>query len=214
MKKLFLLSMVMLASAAAFAQSSEFKPFRVGLGLGYASPQGDGAKGGVLLYLEPSYRISDAIALGLRLETAIMLRGTTFVTAGNTSSASGSVSASGSYTVNGQYYFSNKGFRPFVGAGLGLYSLASASFSSTTSGNNTSSSSSDAVSGGTKFGFYPRIGFDASHFTMNIEYNVIGKSTNSFTYDSNGVVSTGKSETKNNYLGVKVGFFIGGGKRS
>lgn len=213
MKKLLLLAFAVTASLVASAQSTDYKPFRVGLGLGYASPQGDGAKGGVLFYLEPSYRISDAIALGFRLETAIMLRGTTYVTAGSTSTASGSVSASGSYTVNGQYYFSNNGFRPFVGAGLGLYSLASASFTATNSGNNSSSSSSDAVSGGTKFGFYPRIGFDAGHFTMNIEYNIIGKSANSFSYTSNGVPTAGKSETKNNYLGIKVGFFLGGGKR-
>ncbi|MBA4144964.1 MAG: hypothetical protein DI538_20780 [Azospira oryzae] len=212
MKKLVLLSMVMLASAVAFAQS-EFKPFRVGLGTGYAVPQGDGAKGGIVLYLEPSYRVSDAIALGLRLETAIMLRGTTYVISNTTSAGSGSVSASGSYTVNGQYYFSNKGFRPFVGAGLGLYSLASASFTYASNGNTSTSNTSDAVSGGTKFGFYPRIGFDASHFTMNIEYNIIGKSTNSFTATSNGVATTGTSETKNNYLAVKVGVFIGGGRR-
>jgi outer membrane protein X len=210
MKKFLLVMIIAIASASAFAQ--DFRPFRVGLGTGFASPAGDGAKGGVLFYLEPSYRINNAIALGLRLETAVMLRGTTYSTAGSTSTASGSVSASGSYTVNGQYYLSNNKFRPFVGLGLGAYQLASASFTATSSGGSSSSNTSDAVSGGTKFGFYPRIGFDAGHFTMNLEYNIIGKSTNSFTYTSNTGPIVGKSETKNNYLGIKIGFFIGGGR--
>jgi len=212
MKKLLLILVV--AAAVTSASAQDFGRFRVGLGTGYASPAGDGAKGGVLLYLEPSYRITDAIAVGLRTEVAVMLRGTTFTTGTTTSSASGSVSASGSYTLNGQYYFSNNGFRPFAGLGFGIYQLASASFSSTTTGSTTTSSSSEAVAAGSKFGFYPRIGFDAGHFTMNIEYNIIPKSTNSFTYTSGGAISTGKSETKNNYLGVKIGFFIGGGRKS
>ena len=211
MKKIILLSCVLIASVTAFSQ--DFKPFRVGLGAGFASPQGDGAKGGVLLYLEPSYRVSDAIAIGLKAKIAVMARGAS-VTVGNTvTSAEGSVSGAGSYTLNGQYYFSNNTFRPFVGAGFGIYSLASASFSSTTTGSSTTSNNSDAVSGGTKFGFYPRVGFDAGHFTFNIEYNIIPKSTNSYSYSSGQSTVVANSESKNSYLGIRVGAFIGGGKR-
>lgn len=214
MKKLSLLIVFFAAISAITVKAQDYKPFRVGLGLGYASPAGDGAKGGVLFYLEPSYRVTDQIAVGLKAEAAVMLRGTTFTQNGQTSAASGSVSAAGSYTLNGQYYFMDGGFRPFAGLGFGIYSLASASFSAVNTGGSSSSSASEAVSGGTKFGFYPRIGFDAGHFTMNIEYNIIPKSTNSFQVDTGSGFTTAKSETKNNYLGIRIGFFIGGGKKS
>ena len=204
---LFVFAITLYSSAIA----QEFRPFRVGLGTGFASPSGEGAKGGVLLYLEPSYRINSAIAVGLRAELAVMARGT-ILSSGANSTADFDVSANGSYTLNGQYYFSNRGFRPFVGAGFGVYTLASQKVKSFSNGSTSVSTTGGEISGGTKFGFYPRVGFDAGHFTFNIEYNIIPKSTNSFTYDSNGVQTNGKSETKNNYLGIKLGFFIGGGR--
>ncbi len=213
MKKLLLsLAFFALVSTAA-VHAQDYKPFRVGLGLGFASPAGDGAKGGVLFYLEPSYRVTDAIAVGLKAEAAVMFRGTTITQSGQSYAGSGTVSGSGSYTLNGIYYFTNTGFRPYAGVGFGIYSLASASVSFAGNGNTQTSSQTDAVSGGTKFGFYPRVGFDAGHFTFNIEYNIVPKSTNSFQVDNNGTITTATSETKNNYLGIRIGFFIGGGKR-
>ncbi|HCR54026.1 MAG TPA: hypothetical protein DIW27_06385, partial [Cytophagales bacterium] len=128
MKK-YLLIVGFIGAAFLTASAQEYKPVKVGLGLGYASPGGDGAKGGVLLYLEPAYRVNDALAIGLRLETAIMVRGATFTSGGTSISSDAEAKANASYTVNGQYYFSNNSFRPFAGVGLGIYSLASASVS-------------------------------------------------------------------------------------
>lgn len=213
MKKILSLIVFFAAVSTATVHAQEFKPFRVGLGLGYAGPAGDGAKGGVLFYLEPSYRITDNIAVGLKAEIAVMLRGATFTQSGQTQTYDGTASAAGSYTLNGQYYFSTGGFRPYVGLGFGLYQLASAKVSGFSNGNTQVSNQSETVSGGTKFGFYPRIGFDAGHFTMNLEYNIIGASTETVSIDNNGTVTTGKVDTKNNYLGVRLGFFIGGGRR-
>jgi hypothetical protein len=59
------------------------------------------------------------------------------------------------------------------------------------------------VAGGSKLGFYVRIGFDFSHFTLALEYNLIHSSTIEF---SNSTVS-------NNYIGVRIGVFFFGGKR-
>jgi hypothetical protein len=210
MKKTILFSCALLASVSAFSQ--DFKPIRLAFGLGFASPPGSGAKGGVLLYLEPSYRVSDAFAIGLRAEVAVMGRGTSYQGV-NSSSFSGTVSANGSYTLNGQYYFSNGRFRPFIGAGFGVYALASEKVNETTSGGVTVSNNGTAVSGGTKIGFYPRFGFDAGHFSFNLEYNILGSSVNSYTISSNGVQSSSNGTTKNNYLGIKFGFFIGGGRK-
>ncbi len=206
MKK-YLLVIGFLGAMLFTANAQDYKNFRVGLGLGYASPGGEGAKGGVLLYLEPSYRVNDQIAVGLRLETAAMARGVAFSGTGTTATSDAEVSANASYTINGQYYFSNGTFRPFAGLGFGIYSLASVS-ASVTGGSGGSSSTVEASASTSEFGFYPRLGFDAGHFTMQVEYNLI-PATESLVVSG---TSTFTSEAKNSYLGVKLGFFIGGGK--
>ncbi|HZY79739.1 MAG TPA: outer membrane beta-barrel protein [Cyclobacteriaceae bacterium] len=212
MKKIFKLVVLFVVFGTATVQAQSFKAFRVGLGVGYASPAGEGTKAGLLIYLEPSYRLTDAIVVGLKAEGAVMARAARVTQNGQTTTAKGTVSAAGSYTLNGQYYLMNGGFRPFVGAGFGIYSLGS--ISGTASSDGTSSSSSGEVStSSAKFGFYPRVGFDAGHFTMNVEYNIIGKSTNSYQVNSNGTITNATSESKNNYLGIRIGFFIGGGRK-
>lgn len=205
MKKLStVLFLILFAAVAVNAQ--EFKKFKWGLGLGYAIPGGSGAKGGVLIYSEPAYRINDQIILGLRMEFAGMARGYS-----NGVAASASVSFAGSYALTGQYYFSNNTFRPFVGLGIGTYKLASVS----------ALASADnqyyyAGVSGSKFGFFPRVGFDAGHFNMAIEYNLVGKTTlRGYDMDTDTIdPSAPKVDQKNGYIGVKFGVSIGGGKRN
>ena len=71
-----------------------------------------------------------------------------------------------------------------------MYSLASASVSAGTTGG------SSEVAAATKFGFYPRVGFDAGHFTLSLDYNLVP--------ETNGI--------KNSYIGIRFGGFFGGGK--
>ena len=177
--------LIVLTTAAAVAQ--EYKAFRVGIGLGYANASGKGAKGGVLWALEPGYRVNDQILANLRIEGAVIGRGYADET-----SASVDVAALGSYSLNGQYYFNNNNFRPYVGAGFGLFSLASASVSAGTTGG-----SSTVVAAANKIGFYPRVGFDVGHFTLNIDYNIVP--------ETEGI--------KNSYLGIRIGGFFGGGRK-
>ena len=176
--------LVVLTAAGAVAQ--EFKTFRVGVGLGYALASGKGAKGGVLFNIEPGYRVNDQILANLRIEGAVIGRGYADET-----SASVDVAALASYTLNGQYYFNNNNFRPFVGAGFGMYSLASASVSAGTNGG------TSEVAAATKIGFYPRVGFDAGHFTLSVDYNLVP--------ETNGI--------KNSYIGIRFGGFFGGGRK-
>ncbi len=77
MKK-FALSLLLLAIVAiGNAQlQSPFKPFKVDLSLGYAIPGGTGAKGGVLFALELKYEVIPNLSVGLRMEGAVMARGT------------------------------------------------------------------------------------------------------------------------------------------
>jgi outer membrane protein W len=177
------LSAVMLSNA----QDRIFKPFKVDIAAGYAIPSGKGSKAGGVFAVEPKYAVNDNISLGLRLEVAATARG--YIRNGQ--EFSGDVKASASYLATGDYYFNTNRFRPFAGAGAGVYSLASANFDATMEEVN-----EDDVTTGSKFGFAPRAGFEYGHFRTAIEYNAIGKSGN----------------INNNYLSIKVGFSIGGGR--
>jgi hypothetical protein len=190
MKKITSVLFFLLLTAVA-VQAQEFKKFRVGLGGGYAMPGGEGAKGGVCFYLEPGYRVMDALIVGLRMESAVVVRGFSEDIGANDLDIAGI----GSYTLNGQYYFSNEGFRPFAGLGFGMYSLAAIKY------DDGSGTTETAVQSESKFGFYPRVGFDSRHFTMQIEYNLIP------------ATEYAGGEFKNSYLGIKVGGFFGGGRK-
>jgi outer membrane protein W len=168
------------------AQSKTFKPFKVDFSMGYAMPGGSGAKGGILFATEPKYAINDNITLGLRMEAAIVARA---ATSDDGQHYVGEVKASASYLGTADYYFNTNHFRPFVGVGAGIFSTAGASFDD--SGNYVA----DVVSH--KFGGTPRAGFEFGHFRMAVEYNVVAKT---------GTIN-------NNYLGIKLGFFAGGGRR-
>jgi hypothetical protein len=197
MKKFsYVLALALLVTSFSYAQ--DFKKFRVGIGLGYAKASGNGSGGGVIFALEPSYRLQDNISLGLKMEAAAVTRGYSQ----DIGSASISVAGIGSYTLNGQYYFGKgSSFRPFVGAGLGLYSLAAVSVDLSSSGGSSSTSATAAES---KIGFYPRVGFDLGHFNITIDYNIISP-----TKDALG----GGGEFKNSYIGFRLGAYIGGGKK-
>jgi opacity protein-like surface antigen len=196
MKKIsIVLCLVLVAASASYAQ--ELKKFRVGLGLGYASAGGNGSSGGILIAVEPSYRIQDNLSLGLRMESALITRGFSgTVPAG----AVIDVAAIGSYTLNGQYYFGGESpFRPFVGAGLGIYSLAAITTKVTSGG----VTGTGTIASESSFGFYPRVGFDYGHFNISIDYNLVPATK-----------ITGSSESfTNNYFGIRIGAYFGGGKK-
>jgi hypothetical protein len=195
MKKLFIISFLALVVGFS-ANAQEFKKFRLATGLGYAKPSGAGAGGGLLWDLEPGYRVNDALAVSLRIEGAIVVRGLSE----DVDSYNASAAAIGSYTVNGIYYLSNNSFRPYVGAGLGIYSLAAV----------TVSAGGGGAAAESKIGFYPRIGFDLGHFNINIDYNIVGKSE-AAGFDNNG--NPKNFDVKNSYLGVRIGGFFFGGRK-
>lgn len=185
MKKL-LLSVLGVLLFVGVSSAQEFKPFKLGLGIGYASP-GEGG-GGILIDFEPAYRINDAIAVGLRIESAVMAK---VSPDGSEAKASGNAS----YTVNGQYYFSNNTVRPYAGMGVGIFNIASIS----------TDTQSGEVGGGTEIGFYPRVGVDIGHFNINIDYNLISA--------SEGLNTAGeKVDIKNSYIGIRIGGFFFGGR--
>ena len=97
----------------------------------------------------------------------------------------GTVKGTGSYLATADYYFNTNTVRPFAGAGLGIFRHASADIGST-----------EEIITYSKFGFAPRIGIEAGHFRTALEYNFAGKA----------------GDINKNYLGIKIGFLIGGGR--
>ena len=184
---------ILLLCAVVIVNAQEFKPFKVDLSTGYAIPSGEGAKGGVLFVAEPKYAVIPDLSLGLRIEIAIMARGTS-----DASGSSVDVKAAGSYLATGDYYLTHNTVRPFVGAGVGLFSLAAAS----------TDNSSAGVSGArSKFGGMLRAGAEISHFRIGVEYNLVG-STDIKDVTSNETIGT----SKNSYIGIKIGVVLGGGR--
>jgi len=197
---LVILTFCSILSFSANAQESSFKPFKVDVSLGYAIPGGKGSKGGVLFVVEPKYAVISNLSVGLRMEGAVVARFSGYDENGNPMDAS--VKASASYLATGDYYFNtNSSFRPFTGAGAGIFSLASIETNST----------SGQVSAGSKFGGMVRTGFELSHFRLGLEYNIVPKTTFE-GYDENGNLTSGLT-SNNSYIGIKVGVCIGGGPR-
>ena len=176
------------------------KPFKVDLSIGYAIPGGEGTKGGIVLAVEPKYAVIPNLAVGLRMEGAIIAKFSGYDEDGNAMNTK--VKAAGSYLATGDYYFTNNyALRPFAGAGAGIFSLAGIEVNS----------SSENISGGSKFGGMVRGGIEAGHFRIGVEYNIVPKTTFE-GYDSNGNYVTGLTSS-NNYIGIKIGACIGGGRK-
>ncbi|MFE3870883.1 hypothetical protein ACFX5F_06565 [Flavobacterium sp. ZS1P70] len=168
---------------------------RVGLDFGFVPAQG-GA--GVLFSIEPKYNIKDNMNVGLRIGAAGIVRDIN----DSGTSTSAKVSANSSYVATYDYYFNKSGktFVPYIGGGTGFYTVGNVQFDDINSSNNVTL---DATS---NFGGLVRGGFEWGKFRMGMEYNLVPKST---LHDMNG---NNRGTVSNTYLGIHLGFYIGGGK--
>jgi outer membrane protein X len=186
MRKILVVIGLLCSLNGVMAQGYEFKPFRVDAGLGYGLPFAKSLDAGVLFYLEPKYSITNQLALGVRWEGAL------FAGLDDKDGGSATVKLNSGYLLTGDYYLTNNSFRPFIGAGLGAFGTAGGTVTD-------SSTAEDLKNAEAKvnFGAMLRTGFDVSHFRFALSYNYGGKILN---------------ET-HHYLGISVGFYIGGGKK-
>jgi outer membrane protein W len=194
-----ILSLVALMTFA-FATAQEEGKFRVGLDLGYTIPSGGG--GGILLSLEPKYNITDNMSVGFRFGSAVMDRNFS----GSDDWYLKNSALNGSYLATYDYYFKgSSSFVPYVGAGAGIYTLDNTWFSSYSFlvNNDFSYLKLDATS---KFGGLIRAGFEWGKFRMGLEYNLVPKSN--LQNFAGATVAT----AQNSYLGIHLGFYVGGGK--
>lgn len=214
MKKVLVAGIAMLALTAVKAQeitgvvktpfTQAYKPFKVDISTGAAIPQGPGAGGGVMFSIEPKYTFLGKFMVGLRMEAAVMAHG---YVSSDGSSVNGSVSANASYLATYDYYLTKVVFKPFVGGGTGIYNVASASIADNST--NTTLSSSG---GSSKVGTMVRSGFEFHHFRFAVEYNFIGKTTQTVTENSTGA-AVGTTTSRNGYMAIKLGILIGGGRK-
>ena len=186
---------MLLALTFAISYSQEKGKFRVGLDFGYV-PAGGG--GGGMISLEPKFNLTDNMNVGLRLGIAGIVKD---IQEGSITSTA-KVSANSSFAGTYDYYFYKSGstFVPYIGAGIGYYSLANVEVDDSTS----SEDINPAVIG--EMGALVRAGFEWGKFRMGVEYNLVPDSDiENLNGDKIGIVS-------NAYLGIHVGFFVGGGK--
>lgn len=194
MKKIIVTAIAVLALVNAYSQ--EAGKFRVGLDLGYTVPSNGG--GGVLFSLEPKYNIKDNMNVGLRIGAAAMVRDIN----DNGENISAKISVNGSYVGTYDFYFNNSGgsFVPYIGGGVGYYTIANVEF------DDSNSASDLALDASGKMGGLLRGGFEWGKFRMGVEYNLVPKST---LQDISG---NEIGEISNSYIGIHLGFYVGGGK--
>jgi len=168
--------------------SRVFKKFKVDISVGYASPssssnssQGSTFNGGALFAIEPKFAVIDPLAIGVRVEAAVIAH----IDNNNNNSNNSNGKANLSYLLTADYYFTKSSFRPFIGAGGGIYSTA-------TIDSNTVNSNSSSVPYTSQFGFMARAGFELGHLRIGAEYNFVSNNAS--------------------YLGLKIGICIGGGR--
>ena len=193
MKKIILVALMALTFISASSQ--EMGKFRVGLDFGFVPSSGGG---GGMISFEPKYNLTDNMNVGLRLGGVAIAKD--FQDNGSTTTAK--VSANSSFVGTYDYYIHKSGssFAPYIGAGVGYYSLANVEV-------NDSANSQDinpSVTG--EMGALVRAGFEWGKFRMGVEYNFVPDSDlENLNGDKIGVVS-------NAYLGIHLGFYLGGGK--
>ncbi len=200
MRKIALLPFLAFLCISLYAQNYEeftpieYKPFRVDLFGGLAMPAGNLVGGGILLGIEPKYALTPVFNAGLRLEGAGLVRSFYHLSL-TQQKIQADLTLMGSTVVTTDYYFNSNSpsdIRYFAGLGAGAYWYGAASFE----GNTNTDTDPAETKAGVRFGMMPRIGIEGYHLRLAAEYNFVGKA----------------GRTRNSYLGLKLGIYLGGGK--
>lgn len=194
-KRFFTVAALTIIGFSSFGQ--EANKFRVGVEIGAAIPKGGG---GFLFAIEPKYNLKDNLNVGIRWELAAMAKAVTIDAQNDITDATFSAHSCFIGTIDHYFSKGDHAFAPYVGAGLGLYTLGNISASSS------SSNVSSGLALGNKLGGMVRAGFEAGKFRMGAEYNIVPAS------DYNLLVGGALESINNSYLGISIGLFIGGGQ--
>jgi hypothetical protein len=186
--------------ASARAQAEHYDPIRVDSGLTgtYVSSYGRGGFGAMV---EPKFMVHDHVAVGLRIEAAVMFGGS-FSNTGDTKVDMGAV---GALMAKGEYLFGNGAVRPFVGLGVGVFDIASQSIAA---GSQTAMIDQKA---GEYFGIAPQVGVDLGRVRFAVTYDAIVGANVEVHQTVGG--TTQSSSYSQSYLGFEMSFRFGGRPR-
>ncbi len=178
------------------SSAQEEGKFRLGLDLGAGINDGGG---GIYGNLELKYNLQENMNLGLQYSIASLARDTKLDH--NDEIESGAFTGHNTIFGTFDYYFVLGGkFNPFLGAGLGLASMATVVIFD---GEELETDKIDPYSG---VGAMLRGGFEAGKFRFTLQYDLIPD------HPAQDVDGNKLGEVANNYFGIAVGFYVGGGK--
>lgn len=184
---------------ALSAQAQEFKPFKVNVSAALAYGTQSNSQTGLALSIEPRYGINDHLDLGLRIESAFLSRP---IDLNGAYYRRSDVKTLTSATLTATYFFTTGYVRPFVGVGVGTFTIQKSEVVVV----------NDQINRGyylgneTKIGYLLRAGAKIGHFMAALELNPIAGSSL-----SQPPVTLNQA---NAYGTIKVGFDLGGGRRS
>ena len=188
MKKLWIILFAIMPSAI-FAQDIGF---RLDAGLGAALTFSDMKSYGIAAFTEPKVTIGPSITAGIRFEGDVLFGGKVADEAENLEVG---MSTRAAILLRGEYFIGQGKARPFVGLGVGRYTLANTTASGT---------GSASIVAGNNFGVAPELGFAFGNFKLSAMYHIVGGST-LLTMEAGD-----PQEISNNYLGILMSFRIFG----
>jgi hypothetical protein len=166
--------------------------FRLDAGLGAALSFGEMKSYGMAAYTEPKMTIGPNITAGIRFEGDVLFGGNIDY---NAEEFDVGMSTRAAILLRGEYFLGSNHTRPFVGLGLGRYTLANTSASGT---------GAAAILAGHNFGAAPEVGIAFGNFKLSAMYHILGGAT---LVD---IEAGDPRKISNNYLGLYMSFRIFG----
>jgi len=164
--------------------------FKLDAGLGGALTFGDLKSYGIMAHVEPKVFILPSVSAGMRFEENALFGGS--ISDAETDLDVG-ISSRGAILLKGEYYLSDNKTRPFLGLGLGMYTIANTAASGT---------GSASIEAGNHFGVAPEIGVTFGNFRLSAMYHIL--TGNNLVEMSAGA----PAEISMNYLVIQIGFKI------
>jgi hypothetical protein len=166
--------------------------FRLDAGLGAALSFEGMNSSGIAAFTEPKVTIGSNITAGIRFEGDVMFGGNIDYQSENFNVG---MSTRAAILLRGEYFIGQQHIRPFVGLGMGRYTLASTSATGT---------GAASIMAGHNFGVAPEIGVAFGNLKLSAMYHFVGGGT---LVD----IDLGNPrEISNNYLGLLMSFRIFG----
>ncbi|MBO0933663.1 hypothetical protein [Fibrella aquatilis] len=219
--KALLVSLCVLYGVPTLAQG--YKPFKVNVSVGYGVQPVAGARGGMLVSIEPRYSLTNQFELGVRLGSVFPAQSVP-ATVYQTDRYTDTPVVSALATAN--FWLTPGRVRPYVGIGLGSYWATTSTYKAELlpSGGASVTSIGRSVS---KPGGMVRVGVKTGHVHLAAEYNLVGSTAQQDPdYRDSAILGYLNGQplynnttkvinwtTPNAYFGAHVGIDIGGGSR-